>query len=152
MVDDVYVNLNPHSVTTVTPDKCLFHYYSDYGLYIKSKPFRTHCKKCEFNVSERSCAYRVCVVEGATGNYDGSDEELHYIQWCCVECGELIKLQDSISYIYHDLTQHSHTCAHCKTVHKCLKYDDDTFTFAVPIKVTVSKGRMDDWSEGDRCR
>jgi len=151
MNETVYHKLNLHNVITAKPDKCLFHYYYECGGRKRAEPFEKHCKDCEFRVDE-SCAYKKYIVEGASGNYDGSDEELHYVQWCCAECGELIKMADSISYIYHDLTLKLHVCQNCKTAHKCLEYEDDIYTFAVPLKFTVAKERTRDWSDGDRCR
>jgi hypothetical protein len=133
--DLTIIPLHPHLVNMVTPEKCLYNRYNKWaGLPSdRSAPFDKYCKDCEYRINE-ACVYTQHTVEIAKGNYIEDEKEWHYVQFCCANCGELIKLRDSISYIYDTLHTRPQYCEHCKTPHVCIRYENDTYTFAVPVK------------------
>jgi hypothetical protein len=137
MANVVRCSLNPHTVTMVAPKHCLKGYYRDlFGE--REYPFDRYCGHCEYHNGQSECRYEVYVTEAATGNFETDEDELHYIQWGCAGCGELIKIEDSISYIYNNLRTDTHECPKCKTPHRCIDYGkDDKLTFAVPVKEEV---------------
>lgn len=135
MDEIVKVPLNLHQVTMAKPEKCIKHYYNTIRGN-SEEPVDRFCKQCDY-FHGYQCVYKKYTVEITYGTYEPSgrcDREDHYVQFCCAKCGELIQLLDSISYIYHNLSQDIHYCKYCKTAHKCLTHDDDVYTFAIPVK------------------
>ena len=129
----ITIPLKKHMVEMVTPRKCLLGYYNFIHSNL-SAPFDKYCKPCEYIVKD-NCKYKIYITELATGNYIEDDRDYHYIQFCCAGCGELIELRDKISYIYHDLVTKVQYCKRCKTPHRCLDYENNIGTFAVPVTV-----------------
>jgi hypothetical protein len=132
------IPLNMYSEMKSKPKRCISHNWSDCGFDSPLKDgisFEKRCKDCEWRVDER-CGYKEYTTEIAKGDL-GDDS--YYLQFCCAECGELIQLITSISYIFHDLCSHIQECEHCGTPHRYIDDDGELmYTFGVPV-VRVKK-------------
>jgi hypothetical protein len=129
----VKVPLNLHEVTMAKPKNCILNYYKGIRSPQDAEPYVRYCEDCAYCHGDQ-CVYKKYTVEIACGNFEEDNREYHYVQFCCGNCGELIKLEDKISYIYHTLSQETQYCKYCKTPHKCLSSEKDVYTFAIPVK------------------
>jgi predicted RNA-binding Zn-ribbon protein involved in translation (DUF1610 family) len=144
MDEIVKVPLNLHEVTMAKPDKCILNYYKGIRSPQDAEPYIRYCEDCVYCHGDQ-CVYKKYTVEITYGNYEPSDRcdrEDHYVQFCCGNCGEIIQLLDSISYIYHNLSQHLLHCKYCNTAHRCLSNEKDVYTFAIPVKDKANESHL----------
>lgn len=133
------VALHPYTVAMVKPKRCILGNSGYFG----NKGFEAaRCKGCQFKINASSCAYKRYEVVAATGSHELFDKDYQFIHWCCAKCGELLKVDNYVSYVFEDLSRDQHICKNCGTIHihlDTISYDfnqgESIEVFAIPSMV-----------------
>jgi hypothetical protein len=117
--------LNRYMAEMVKPEKCIRRRDFFNGEYIPAKM----CDNC-FLSSGDLCIYEIIEVEYVDGSYIpdyDKTRKCYFSQFCCPNCGELIK-QDSYYWIWWT-AGNGHPdikCENCNTEYYCIGEDDQT--------------------------